>query len=97
METKKLASEEFTACKEIAKVESIVSISFPKRFSMRPATKEGLATTLNGKSQRGSPWGVVSWKRKVARTTVTKSCLNFSDLVSVGDFFKKKISLEEDP
>ena len=39
METKKLASDEFTACKELAKVESIIPISLVKRFSMRPATK----------------------------------------------------------
>jgi len=79
MEMKKLASDEFIASKEPAKVESIIPISFAKRFSMRPATKEESATSLKGKLQSTSPWGVVSWKRKVARTTVTKSCLDFNE------------------
>lgn len=34
---KKPASEELTAWSEPAKEESIVSMSFPKRFSIRPA------------------------------------------------------------
>jgi len=35
-EAKKLANEELTACSELARDESIVSISFPNRFNMRP-------------------------------------------------------------
>jgi len=36
MAAKKVANEELTACRELANDESIVSISLPKRLSMRP-------------------------------------------------------------
>ena len=36
MAARNVAKEELTACKELANVLSIVSISFPKRLSMRP-------------------------------------------------------------
>jgi hypothetical protein len=57
-EAKNPANEELTVCRDPARSESILSISSPKRFSIRPR-------------------GVVSWKRKVARTTETRSCLRF--------------------
>jgi hypothetical protein len=37
---KKVASELFTACSELAKEESMVSISFPKRLSIRPMEQQ---------------------------------------------------------
>ena len=36
IEVKKLAKDEFTACSELAREESIVSISLPNLFSIRP-------------------------------------------------------------
>ena len=40
MAAKKPASEELTAWREPAKEESIVSMSFPKRFSIRPGQSD---------------------------------------------------------
>lgn len=50
-------------------------LTFPKRLSIRPAGYN--ANVESGKKEqiKYAPWGVVSWNRNVARTTVSKSCL----------------------
>jgi hypothetical protein len=91
IDAKKLAREEFTVCRDPAKEESIVSMSLHyninrwysecSRITHLSKTVQHTACTTDSqqpdseKEGKHRPWGVVSWNRNVARTTVTKSCL----------------------